>query len=634
MFTYPTTYDVLVVGGGHSGCEAAHAAARMGMKTLLLTMNIDTIGHMSCNPAVGGMAKGHLVREIDALGGIMGRIADRAAIHSKRLNMSKGPAVRSTRQQSDMRVYRREMQTFLMDVDNLDIKQGSAEKFILDEDGKRPVVRGVVDQLGVGYRAKTVVLTTGTFLRGLCHVGSDNFKGGRAGDRASYGMAEQLMSLELELGRLKTGTPPRLHGRSINWDVCEEQPGDEDCPRFSFYHNEPKLRQVSCYVTYTNEKTHQVIQDNLDRSPMFSGQIEGIGPRYCPSIEDKVHRFADKDRHHIFLEPQGLDTAEVYPNGISTSLPFDVQIDIVRSIEGLENAEVIRPGYAVEYDFVNPVQLHATLELTRMPGLFLAGQINGTSGYEEAGAQGIIAGINAALKVQREDPFILGRDESYIGVLIDDLTTRGTSEPYRMFTSRAEYRLILREDNADRRLSRRSHEIGLLDDASFAKLETKEAAIEEAIAKLRDARITPTDEMQERMKNLGLGSMKTQATLDKILKRPESDLATVSKLLPELSIEELDPVVAEAVEIELKYEDYIERQRQHAAELRKTDKVRIPEDFVYDDVPGLSNEVCEKLDEIRPSSLGQASRIQGITPAAITNLWLWIKKKQEQAGAA
>lgn len=634
MFTYPTAYDVLVVGGGHAGCEAAHAAAKMGRKTLLLTMNIDTIGQMSCNPAIGGMAKGHLVREIDALGGIMGRIADRSAIHSKRLNTKKGPAVRSTRQQSDMRVYRREMQVFLMNLPNLDIKQGSAERFLLDEEGERPVVRGVVDQLGIAYQAKTVILTTGTFLRGLCHVGDDNFEGGRAGDKASIGMAEQLMALDLELGRLKTGTPPRLHANTINWDVCEAQPGDEDCPRFSFYHDEPMLPQVSCYVTYTNARTHEIIHANLHRSPMFSGQITGIGPRYCPSIEDKVHRFADKEQHHIFLEPQGLTTCEVYPNGISTSLPLEVQIDIVRSIEGLENAEILRPGYAVEYDFVNPIQLHATLELSRMPGLFLAGQINGTSGYEEAGAQGLVAGINAARKVTGEDGFILGRDEGYIGVLIDDLTTRGTSEPYRMFTSRAEYRLILREDNADRRLSPRGHAVGLLEESSYQRLLVKTAAIEEAVAKLHETRITPTDEMQALMESLGLGSMKNHATLDKVLKRPEADLASVAKLVPELRLHELPADIADAVEIEVKYEDYIVRQTQHAAEMKKTDNVRIPDGFDFGEVPGLSNEVREKLTKVTPSSLGQAGRIPGVTPAAITNLWMWIKKLQDQAGAA
>ena len=625
------SWDVIVVGGGHAGCEAAHAAATMGVRTLLLTMNIDTIGLMSCNPAIGGMAKGHLVKEIDAMGGIMGRIADRSAIHHKRLNTSKGPAVRSLRQQSDMRVYRTEMQRLLFDTPNLTIKQGSIESLILEDEGGRQVVRGVVDQVGVSWRARAVVLTTGTFLRGLCHVGLRNFQGGRAGDRASVGLAAQLMALELEVGRLKTGTTPRLDGRTIDWSVCEPQPGDDNPERFAFYHDEPLLPQVSCYVTWTNERTHELIRNALDRSPMFTGVIEGIGPRYCPSIEDKIHRFADRDQHHIFLEPQGLDTHEVYPNGISTSLPYDVQLELVRSIPGLERAQIMRPGYAVEYDFVNPIQLHPWLELRAQPGLFLAGQINGTSGYEEAAAQGLMAGVNAARLVRREDPVVLGRDEAYIGVLIDDLVTRGATEPYRMFTSRAEYRLILREDNADRRLSRIGHRIGLLPDSALATLERKEANIQRVVELLRGTTVTPTATNVARVADLGLGNLKKHATLDNLLKRPEATFDAIVRLMPELGLEELPPVVADAVEIEVKYEDYIVRQSEHAAELRRTDRVLIPADFDYDAVPGLSNEVREKLLGVRPASLGQASRVQGVTPAAITNLWLWIKRQQELA---
>lgn len=631
MFTYPRKWDVIVVGGGHAGCEAAHAAAKMGCRTLLLTMNIDTIGHMSCNPAIGGMAKGHLVREIDALGGIMGRIADRAAIHHKRLNQSKGPAVRSTRQQSDMRVYRREMQRFLFDVENLDIKQGSVERLLLETVDGVEVVRGVVDQLGQAWQADAVVLTTGTFLRGLCHVGLNNFKGGRAGDRASYGLADQLLSLELEVGRLKTGTTPRLDARTIDWSVCEEQPSDTQVERFSFYHDEPMLPQVSCFITYTNERTHDIIRGGLDRSPMFNGSIEGIGPRYCPSIEDKVHRFADRSQHHIFLEPQGLDTIEVYPNGISTSLPYDVQLALVRSIPGLENAEIMRPGYAVEYDFVNPIQLHASLELRKMPGLFLAGQINGTSGYEEAAAQGLIAGINAVQRVRGEDMFVLGRDEAYIGVLIDDLTTLGTQEPYRMFTSRAEHRLLLREDNADRRLSRRGHDVGLLSDEHLKLLERKEHVIHEMIATLQDTVVTPTADSIQSVENAGLGTFKKHASAATLLKRPEANIAKIAAIVPELKLEALSPAESDAVEIEIKYADYIQRQNEQARELAKTDRVRIPEDFDYDAVAGLSNEVREKLARVRPASLGQAGRIQGVTPAAITNLWMWIKRAQEAA---
>lgn len=628
MYVYPSEWDLIVVGGGHAGAEAAHAAARLGVRVLLLTMNIDTIGHMSCNPAIGGMAKGHLVKEIDALGGIMGRVADRAAIHHKRLNTSKGPAVRSLRQQSDMSVYRQEMQRMLFDVEGLDVKQGSVERLLLDDDDPTSPIRGVVDQFGTAYHAKKIVITTGTFLRGLCHVGLKNFEGGRAGDRASVSLAEQFASLDLEMGRLKTGTTPRLDGRTIDWSVCEVQHGDERPDRFAFYHDEPSLPQVPCYITYTNEQTHEIIRGGFDRSPMFTGVIEGIGPRYCPSIEDKVSRFADKDRHTIFLEPQGLHTHEVYPNGISTSLPFDVQLDLVRTIPGLERAEIMRAGYAVEYDFINPIQLTSWLELRALPGLFLAGQINGTSGYEEAAAQGLIAGINAALQIQGREPFILGRDEAYIGVLIDDLTTLGTREPYRMFTSRAEYRLLLREDNADRRLSRRAHEIGLLPDASFAVLETKERAIEELLQLLRSTSVTPTAENIAYVESAGLGSFQKPSDLAALVRRPGSSVEALRGLLPNAPWETFTPAVVDAAEIEIRYESYIQRQREDAAELKKTDRVMIPQDFNFDEVPGLSGEALEKLRAVRPTSLSQAARIPGVTPAAITNLWLWIRRQQ------
>lgn len=628
MYSYPKEWDVLVIGGGHAGCEAAHAAATMGCATLLLTMNIDTIGHMSCNPAIGGMAKGHLVKEIDALGGIMGRIADRAAIHHKRLNTSKGPAVRSLRQQSDMAVYRQEMQKFLFDLENLDIKQGSVERLLLDEDDVENPIRGVVDQFGTAYRAKKVVITTGTFLRGLCHVGLKNFEAGRAGDRASVGLAEQLASLRLEMGRLKTGTTPRIDGRTIDWSVCEPQPGDVNPDRFSFYYDEPMLPQVPCFITYTNEDTHEIIRGGFDRSPMFTGVIEGVGPRYCPSIEDKVNRFADKDRHNIFLEPQGLTTHEVYPNGISTSLPFDVQLDMVRTIPGLEKAEIMRAGYAVEYDFINPIQLTPWLELRAMPGLFLAGQINGTSGYEEAASQGLIAGINAALAVRGDAPFVLGRDEAYIGVLIDDLTTLGTREPYRMFTSRAEYRLLLREDNADRRLSKRGYDIGLLPEFAFEMLQKKEAAINALIDELHRIVVTPTAANIDILAAAGLSNFSKHASLATLLKRPESSFETVRALVPEELLANATPAVIDAVEIEIRYEDYIRRQKEEALELHKTDRVNIPPRFDFDEVPGLSAEVREKLKAVQPSTLSQAARISGVTPAAVTNLWLWIRRHQ------
>ncbi len=622
---YPNTWDAIVVGGGHAGCEAAHALATMGRRTLLLTMNIDTIGHMSCNPAIGGMAKGHLVKEIDALGGIMGKIADTAAIHYKRLNTRKGPAVWSSRTQSDMRVYRKAMQQELFATENLDIKQGSVERLVLDEVDGAQRCTGVVDQLGFTYQAKAVILTTGTFLRGLCHVGLKNFQAGRAGDKASIGLAEQLLALDLETGRLKTGTTPRLDSRTIDWAACEPQPGDHEPRRLSFYHDTPMLEQVDCYVTYTNERTHEIIRAALDRSPMFNGTIEGIGPRYCPSIEDKIHRF-DKPQHHIFLEPQGLDTIEVYPNGISTSLPLDVQIELVRSIPGLEKAEIMRPGYAVEYDFVNPIQLDSTLELRAMRGLYLAGQINGTSGYEEAGAQGLLAGINAARSIAGESPVVLGRDEAYIGVLIDDLTTRGTQEPYRMFTSRAEYRLLLREDNADRRLSELGASIGLLGEDAYARYQEKVSRIDTLLAALRGTTIGPSSTNQDRVAKAGLGGLQKSVQLAALLKRPDADLVALEIAAPGHGFGEAPPDVAEAVKVEVVYEGYIERQREQAVVLQQKERVSIPSDLDFSSVPGLSNEVREKLTDVRPTSLGQAARIQGVTPAAITNLWMWLRR--------
>ncbi|MCB9508432.1 MAG: tRNA uridine-5-carboxymethylaminomethyl(34) synthesis enzyme MnmG [Myxococcales bacterium] len=627
MTAHRATYDAIVVGGGHAGCEAAFALATLGQRTLLLTMNVDTIGAMSCNPAIGGMAKGHLVKEIDALGGLMGRVADAAAIHYKRLNTRKGPAVWSSRAQADMRVYRAAMQGALMATPGLDIKQGSVERLRIERCDGAARVCGVVDQLGIEYDARAVVLTTGTFLRGLCHVGQAKFVAGRAGDIASLGLADQLRALQLDVGRLKTGTTPRLDGRTIDWSVCEPQPGDPNPRRFSFYDEPPMLRQVECFVTATNAETHDIIRGGLDRSPMFDGTIEGIGPRYCPSIEDKIHRFADKDQHQIFLEPQGLDTIEVYPNGISTSLPYDVQLALVRSIRGLERAEIMRPGYAVEYDFVNPIQLDPTLELRALPGLYLAGQINGTSGYEEAAAQGLVAGVNAAQALRGAEPLVLGRDEAYIGVLVDDLTTRGAQEPYRMFTSRAEYRLMLREDNADRRLSPRARSLGMLGDAAWARYCEKSARIDSTLAALRAATVAPSDADRARVAAAGLGPVEKPMSLATLLKRPGATIEALSRVAPDLGLDRLPADVAEAATVEVAYEGYLHRQQSDADALRQRESVKIPVDLDFGAIGGLSNEVREKLERVRPASLGQASRIEGMTPAAVTTLWMFIGRR-------